>query len=177
VVKDDCCTRVLVLSDNQRRILEWLVRRSLCPQAIALRARVVLAAGQGRGMARIGQELRCSRELARRWRDRFCDAQIQWGESAGQWDDDTLRDKIVELLEDRERSGAPPTFTPEQLCQIVALACEQRPEECGRPVSHWTARELADEAIERQIVPGISPRHVGRFLKKSTSGLTRCATG
>ncbi len=177
MVTDDLDTRQLILSENQRRILESLVRRTLCPQAVALRAKVVLAADESLGMARIGRNLGCSRELARRWRDRFSDAQASWGASADQWDADTLTDKIVELLEDRERSGAPATFTPEQLCQIVALACEKRPEECGRPVSHWTARELADEAIVRQIVPAISPRHVGRFLKKRTSGLTGCVTG
>jgi putative transposase len=177
MVTDDPHTRQLILPGNQRRILESLVRRTLCPQALALRAKVVLAAADGQGMAQIGRELGCSRELARRWRDRFADAQTCWGASAEQWDADTLGDKIVELLEDRERSGAPAKFTPEQLCQIVALACEKRPEECGRPVSHWTARELADEAIGRQIVPAISPRHVGRFLKKRTSDRTRCVTG
>jgi len=167
----------LVLSEPQRRILESLTRRTLCPQAVALRAKVVLAVDKGHGMARIGRDLTCSRELARRWRDRFVAAQASWGAAADQWDADTLTDKIVELLEDRERSGAPAKFTPEQLCQIVALACEKRPEECDRPVSHWTARELADEAIERQIVPSISPRHVGRFLKKRTFARTRCVTG
>lgn len=177
MVTDDPRTRQLILSEIQRRILESLVRRTLCPQAVALRAKVVLAADEGLGMARIGRELGCSRELARRWRDRFADAQARWGASADLWDADTLTDKIVELLEDRERSGAPATFTPEQLCQIVALACDKRPEECGRPVSHWTARELADEAIQRQIVPTISPRHVGRFLKKRPCDRTRCVTG
>jgi len=177
MVTDDPDTRQLVLSANQRHILESLVRRSHCPQSIALRAKVVLAADEGQGMAEIGRKLGCSRELARRWRDRFAAAQASWGEPAAQWAADVLANKIMELLEDRERSGAPATFTPEQLCQIVALACEKRPEECGRPVSHWTARELADEAIARQIVPAISPRHVGRFLKKRTFDRTRCVTG
>jgi hypothetical protein len=44
------------------------------------------------------------------------------------------------------------------------VACEP-PEKSGRPLSHWTARELADEARERQIVRSISSRTVGRFLK------------
>ena len=29
------------------------------------------------------------------------------------------------------------TFTPEQLCQLMALACES-PEVSGRPVTRWT---------------------------------------
>lgn len=177
MVTDDPRACQLVLPDRQRRILEVVVRRTHCPQVIALRARVVLAAARGTGMSMVGREMSCSRELARRWRDRFAQAQAGWGSAAETWDDETLTDKVVSLLEDRERSGAPATFTPEQLCQIVALACEKRPEECGRPVTHWTARELADEAVKREIVRSISPRHVGRFLKKSTSARIRCGTG
>ena len=47
---------------------------------------------------------------------------------------------------------------------ILAVACEP-PENSGRPVTHWTPRELADEVIKRGIVASISPRQVGRFLK------------
>jgi putative transposase len=177
MVKDGPHARQILLPENQRRILEAMVRQTHCPQAIALRARIILAADEGVGMSQIGRNLGCSRDLARRWRDRFARSQAQWGAAAGEWDLDTLSGKVADALEDQERSGAPAKFTPEQLCQIVAMACEKRPEECGRPVSHWTARELADEAIERRIVPSISPRHVGRFLKKRTFARTRCVTG
>jgi putative transposase len=43
------------------------------------------------------------------------------------------------------------------------VACED-PQESGRPVTHWTPRELAEEVIKRGIVTSISPRSVGRFL-------------
>jgi len=172
MVTDEPRTRQLILSENQRQILEALVRRTHCPQAIAIRAKIVLAADEGLGMTQIGQNLGCSRDLARRWRDRFTAGQARWGESAEQWDFDTLTDKVIELLQDCQRSGAPAKFTPEQLCQIVALACEITPEQCHRPVSHWTARELAEEAAQRKIVPSISPRHAGRFLKKRISART-----
>ena len=55
------------------------------------------------------------------------------------------------------RPGAPATFSAEQWCQIIALACEP-PEASGRPISHWTPRELADEACKRGIVATISKR-------------------
>ena len=45
------------------------------------------------------------------------------------------------------------------------MACE-KPEESGRPVTHWTNREIADEVMKRGIVEQISPRHAARFLKK-----------
>jgi hypothetical protein len=61
--------------------------------------------------------------------------------------------------------GAPATILPEQICAIVALACE-RPEESGVPISQWSASDLAREAVRRGIVTSISPRSVGRFLKR-----------
>jgi hypothetical protein len=70
-----------------------------------------------------------------------------------------------EVLADKPRSGAPPTFTPEMITQIIALAL-QDPEEVGRPITHWTPAELADEAVRQGIVASISPRTVGRFLKR-----------
>jgi putative transposase len=166
----------LVLSDSQVGILQSIVRKTRCPQAIALRARAVLAAARGLNPSDAARELGCVRLVARRWPERFAQAQRQWGEAADQWSEKVLTDKVLDVLEDCERSGAPATFTPEQMCQIMAVAVE-RPEECGRPISHWGARELADEVIKRGIVPTISPRHVGRFLKKSTSSRTRCVTG
>jgi putative transposase len=58
---------------------------------------------------------------------------------------------VEEVLADELRSGAPATFAPEQVVQIVALALEDPREESGRAVTHWTPRELADEAIKRGI--------------------------
>lgn len=71
---------------------------------------------------------------------------------------------VEELLSDKARAGAPATFSAEQIVQIIAISCE-KPEDAGRPISHWSARELADEALKRQIVEQISRRSVGRFLK------------
>jgi putative transposase len=166
---------VIVLSPTQRSILEGLVRRTHCPQAVALRARVILAAAQGLDNSRIARRLGCHRDLVRRWRERWAQTQPLWEANGSDWDESVWTQKLTELLEDRERSGAPATFTPEQLCQIVALACQKRPEECGRPVTHWTARELADEAVKRGIVSSISPRHVGRFLKDGGPAAARGA--
>src|SRR5437764_9466222 len=74
------------------------------------------------------------------------------------------RRAIEVLLTDEQRPGAPATFTFEQFMQIMALACET-PSDLDRPVSSWTPRELADEAVKRGIVKQISPRTVERFLK------------
>jgi putative transposase len=53
----------------------------------------------------------------------------------------------------------------EQICQIIAVACEE-PALSGRSITEWTPRELADEIIKRQIVSSISASQVWRFLKR-----------
>ena len=59
------------------------------------------------------------------------------------------------------------SLTPEQVCQIMSLACEA-PSQSGRPISQWTSRELADEIIQQGIVERISPRHAARLLERGT---------
>jgi hypothetical protein len=67
---------------------------------------------------------------------------------------------------DEPRPGAPGKFAPEPVTQILAVACEP-PEKSGRPVTHWTARELTDEVIRRGIVASISPSQVSRYLREA----------
>jgi hypothetical protein len=83
---------------------------------------------------------------------------------------------VKERLEDAPRPGKPATITPEQVCQIVALACET-PEKSGRPISHWTGREIADEIMGRGIVEQISARHAQRLLKRGIFNPTVSAIG
>jgi len=78
---------------------------------------------------------------------------------------------ITEILVDAPRSGWPGIFTPEQIVEIIAIACEQPEEDSERPVSHWNSRELAEEAVKRKIVPRISTRTVGRFLDQAELNL------
>ena len=58
------------------------------------------------------------------------------------------------------------SFSLEQIVQLFAIACK-KPEDYGRPISHWTARELADEVSKQGIVESISPRHVGRLMNEA----------
>lgn len=75
---------------------------------------------------------------------------------------------LVDMLRDKYRSGTPPKFTAEQITRIIALACE-KPEDSAYPISHWTPKEIATEAIRRGVVEKISIRHVDRFLKAGGS--------
>ena len=74
---------------------------------------------------------------------------------------------MPERLEDAERPGVPTKFTTQQVLKLFAIACEP-PEKYGRPISHWTSRELAQEMVKQGIVESISTRHVGRLLTEAT---------
>jgi transposase len=100
------------------------------------------------------------------WRRRWAKAWpqlilIECGETQA-----AFRRAVEEILSDAPRSGNPGTFTPEQITQILALACET-PELSGRPITHWTYKELADEAKKRGIVESISESQVGRYLREA----------
>jgi len=153
---------VTVLPD-QREVLEQLVRTHSTPQQVALRARIILHAVEGMGVRESARELGVWPKTARYWRKRWRDA------------DDKCA--VCERLADAPRSGAPATYTPEQICAVVAMTCE-KPSESERPISQWSQREIADEAIRRGLVPNISQRSVGRFLKKrQTSSPIASVTG
>lgn len=144
----------VILSEAERTNLEQLVRRHTVGQQIALRARIILAAGQGQSNSAIARTLKVSINTAQRWRNRFAKGQ------ALSYDEVRLEDR----LQDGPRPGAPARITADQRCQIEALACET-PEKSGRPISQWTAGEMADEVLERKIVEQISARHAARLFK------------
>ena len=153
------------LSERQREVLERIVRRRTESQRVAQRARIVVLAADGQSNRAISREVGLERHQVGVWRNRWledCDRLVA-AESESESDfEELLRD----ALRDEPRSGCPPKFTAEQVTLIIAVACEE-PEESDRPVSHWTSGELSAEVIQRGIVPQISPRQVGRFLKRS----------
>lgn len=135
----------------QREALEQLVRTRSTPQQLALRARMMLHAADGVGVRESARALGVWPKTVRYWRRR--------------WRQATDGQSVSERLADAARSGAPPTYTPEQICAVIAMTCE-KPSESERPISQWSQREIADEAMRRGLVPRISQRSVGRFLKK-----------
>jgi putative transposase len=143
------------LSEEERMSLEQLVRRHNIGQQIAIRARIILAAGQGQTNTAIATTLKVNIITAQLWRNRWVKAQTISYEDLS----------IEERLQDGPRPGAPARITADQRCQIEALACEE-PEISERPISQWTAREIADEVMKRKIVEHISGRHAARLLKR-----------
>ena len=153
----------LQLSTGHERELNDLVRAHSTPQALVQRARIILLACAGAGVEETARQLGIWRKTARHWRCRWCEADAAVG--------------VAARLADAPRPGAPAKFTPEAICQVMALAC-QDPETLGVAVSHWSQSELARQSVARGIVESISHSSVGRFLKKRpTSSRTAAATG
>jgi putative transposase len=144
----------VILPESQRDGLEAIIRRHSSPQQTVLRARIVLAAADGMNNSQVARTLGVSIPTARAWRDRWVGLQAVPEDDLG----------VAGRLADAPRPGRPPRITAEQVCRVVALACEA-PATSGRPITHWSGREVADEIIKRGITDRISPRHAGRLLK------------
>jgi putative transposase len=158
--------RSIELTARQRETLERLARRETSTQRLVRRCSIVLEAADRANNTQVGQRLNIQRSTARTWRERWAAVApaLLVAEEEG-ISDKGLAELTEQVLADEPRPGAPSTFEPEQIVQIIAVACEDPPES-GRPVTHWTPQELADEVIKRGIVTSISPRSVGRFLKR-----------
>jgi putative transposase len=154
----------VIITERQQQMLQTMAFSRCCPQGLAHRAEIILLAFEGLNNEEIAQKLHCERHGVGIWRKRWQEAfdRLTLVECAEK--PPALREAISETLGDLRRAGCGGKFTAEQIAQILAVACEP-PDKSGRPVTHWTPRELADEVIQRGIVPSISVRHVGRFLK------------
>ena len=142
------------LTGEERLELEALVRRHTAGQQVVLRGRIILAAADGQTQSAIATRLGVTINTVRHWRRRWLGLQaVPLAELSA-----------AERLADAPRPGAPARITADQVCRIIALACEV-PAESERPISQWTGREVADEVVKRGIVERISPRHAARLLQ------------
>lgn len=135
----------VVLSACERHRLKKMAYGYKTPHRARQRATIVLLAARGRSNARIATQTRMHVDTVRTWRGRF---------AAGG----------LPALSDRRRSGRPPSFSPLQVAEVKALAC-QLPAEAGTPLSRWSCPELAREVVARAIAPALSASTVRRWLK------------
>jgi transposase len=159
-------TAKVTITERQHDILQTLCKAPTASSQLRQRAAIILKAFAKRGNVEIAAEVGLSRRQVSTWRRRWADAwdrliRIECTQTRA-----ALRRAIEQVLHDEPRSGPPGKFTPEQIVAILAVACEP-PEKSGRPITHWTAKELADEVIKRGIVPSISVTQVGRYLREA----------
>ena len=114
----------LVLSDDERRVLEGWARRRKTAQALALRSRIILACAGGAGVRAVAADLGVSRTTAGKWRSRFLEARL-------------------EGLSDEPRPGRPRTVTDEHVEKVITATLEQQPPGGD---THWSTRSMARSA-------------------------------
>jgi transposase len=154
------------ITERQQEILRTFSRSVTAPSRLRQRASIIILAFDGLRNQDIAQRVGLTHRQVGRWRRRWANAwnqliDIECCESRA-----ALRRAIEAVLSDEPRPGAPAQFTPEQVTQILAVACEP-PEKSGRPITHWTAQELTDEVIRRGIVASISSSQVARYLREA----------
>ncbi len=156
----------IIITERQQDILRTFRNATTVPYRLRQRATLILLAFEGVRNEDIAAQIHLERHQVGRWRQRWVAAfdnlvLVECLETPP-----ALRRAIEEVLADAERPGAPGKFSPEQITQLYALACEP-PENSGRPITHWTAAELADELQRRGIVESISVSQVGHSLREA----------
>jgi transposase len=110
----------LQLTDEEREMLQQWSRRPKTAQALAQRAGIILACGDGNRNAVVAAMLRVTQQTVSKWRRRF------------------LTGRLDGLL-DEPRPGAPRSITDAQVQKVVTLTLENMP----RDATHWSTRSMA----------------------------------
>ncbi|MCW2141220.1 DDE superfamily endonuclease [Actinoplanes cyaneus] len=140
--------RPIILTTAEQRRLDVLAHSHTAGYQQVIRARIVCDAARGDSNNVIAGRHRVSVDTVRRWRGRFADQGLPG-------------------LADRRRPGRPPRFTPVQVAEVKALAC-QLPAETEVPLAKWSAPELAATAVGRGIATSISASTIRRILADDT---------
>src|SRR5437879_2151159 len=111
---------VVVLSDEEREVLERWARRPKSAQALALRCRIVLAAADGESSTEIAARLGCSTDTVGRWRGRFSR-------------------RGFDGLHDEPRPGKPRSIGDEDVERVIVKTLEEQPVDA----THWSTRSMA----------------------------------
>ncbi len=145
-------TAKVTITERQHDLLQT-IRNAPASSLLARQATIVLSAFRKRSNEEIATKVGLSRRQVSIWRRRWADAwdrliRIECTQSHA-----ALRRAVEQVLCDEPRAGSPGKFTPEQIVEILAVACEP-PKKSGRPITHWTCRPraLADEVVRRGII-------------------------
>ena len=113
----------IVLTDEEQQSLENWARRPKTAQALAGRARMVLACAQGMSNGEVAVKTGVTRQTVGRWRRRFAA-------------------KRLDGLLDEPRPGAPRTITDADVERVIAQTLESKPKDA----THWSTRSMAKHA-------------------------------
>lgn len=161
----------VLLSKRQKSILaNYYNKRNISVQE-KQRVGIVLQAHAGKSDLAISRDLQITPGTVSRWRNRWVNSYEQLREfeqeqSSASSSGRELLDKMLEILSDHARSGAPIRISVEEKQQLIALACK-KPKEFGIPITQWNRGMLAKVAMAEGIIEKISPRYVSEVLKKA----------
>jgi transposase len=110
----------VVLSVEEREVLERWARRPNSAQALALRCRIVLAAADGEASQEIAARLGCSPNTVGKWRGRFAR-------------------RGLDGLHDEPRPGKPRSIGDDDVERVIVKTLEQQPSNA----THWSTRSMA----------------------------------
>jgi transposase len=122
--------RVRAMTEDEERTLQQWARTRKGAVRLAERARLLLWAGQGWRVSDLVRMLGWSDPTVRVWIKRF-------------------NAQGLEGLKDAPRSGRPPTYTPEQVAEVLAAALTD-PKCLGLPFGSWTLDRLATYLHEQR---------------------------
>ncbi len=155
----------ILVTERQFELLEEFVASRTAAVRLVQRAKIILLAFAKHNNEEVAEIVGLNPQQVSVWRKRWkADWQrlisVECNESRS-----VLKNAIEVLLSDQPRKGRGSKFTTEQQAAIVAIACEDPDGESERPISQFSHREIADEAVKRNIVPSISQSCVSTFLK------------
>jgi transposase len=114
----------VVLSAEERQVLEAWMRRRKTGQALAARSQIVLRCAEGGTIGEVAADLGVSRDMVSKWRGRF------------------VRERL-EGLTDEPRPGRPRLIGDEQVERVITKTLEEMPPNGD---THWSTRSMARAA-------------------------------
>jgi transposase len=145
-------TRVLAVSeDQQKQIEQWLAALGT-PQQVALRGRIVIAAGDGKPEAAIAAEMKVNRKTVRLWCERFVARGLP-----GLW----------EVAPGRGRKA---TYGAEKIQAVIDATLQSKP----KGMTHWSCRLMAaNQGLSKSTVSNLWRSHNIKPHRTKTFKLSR----
>src|SRR3954447_20237952 len=147
----------LSVSEDQRSTLESWARRPKTAQALALRARIILACAEGTLNGVVARHARVRQQTVGKWRSRFVS-------------------KGLEGLLDEPRPGTPRKVSDADVERVLTTTLESVP----RDATHWSTRSLAQQSgLSRSTISriwrafGLQPHRAETFKLSNDPDFTR----